>query len=208
MDRALEAVMAEAGVTGALVDIGGDIRCAGAGPCDGKWQVNLPQPLMPFDNAPACGAFMLGEGAVATSGCGPRDEQSGGGWISATIDPRTGWPVSQRRSATAIAQTAMDADALATIALVSGEAEARACMRHLPDMSARVTRPDGVDWMHGSRAPLFQWIDFDQPPSAGAPVDDYKSGWSDGWIATVTFNAPPKDMRRSIAFRSPMSRSG
>ena len=203
VDRALEAVMATAGVSGAMVDIGGDIRCAGAGPCDGKWQVNLPQPLMPFDNAPACGAFEMEEGAVATSGCGPRDERADGGAISATINPQTGWPVAYRRSATAIAPTAMAADALATIALVSGDAEAKACLRQMPGMAARVTRPDGVDWLHGDERPLFRWIDFEQPPSAKAPVDDYKSGWSDGWIATVTFNAPPKDMRRSIAFRSP-----
>ncbi|MDP3491750.1 MAG: DUF2271 domain-containing protein [Hyphomonadaceae bacterium] len=203
VDRALEAAMATAGVSGAMVDIGGDIRCAGAGPCDGKWQVGLPQPLMPFENAPACGMFALGEGAVATSGCGPRDARAGGGWISSTIDPRTGWPMAQRCSATAIAPTAMDADALATIALVSRQAEARDLLRRVPGMAARVTRPEGVDWLRGNEQTAFQWIDFEQTPGAGAAVDDYKSGWPDGWIASVTFSAPPKDMRRAIALRSP-----
>lgn len=200
VDRALEAAMATPGVAGAMVDIGGDIRCAGAGPCDGAWQVGLPQPLMPFDNAPVCGMFALGEGAVATSGCGPRDVRAGGGWISATIDPRNGWPVAQRCSATAVAPTAMDADALATIALVSGQA--RDVLKRLPGMAARVTRPEGVEWLQGGEPAPFRWIDFEQSPSAGA-ADEYRSGWPDGWIASVTFSAPPKDMRRAIAFRSP-----
>lgn len=200
VDRALEAAMAAPGVAGAMVDIGGDIRCAGAGPCDGSWQVGLPQPLMPFDNAPVCGMFALGEGAVATSGCGPRDARAGGSWISATIDPRTGWPVAQRCSATVVAPTAMDADVLATIALVGGRA--RDVLKRLPDVAARVTQPEGVEWLQGDKPAPFRWIDFEQPPSAGA-VDEYRSGWPDGWIASVTFSAPPKDMRRAIAFRSP-----
>ena len=201
VDRALEAAMTTPGVAGTMVDIGGDIRCAGAGPCDGSWQVGLPQPLMPFDNAPACGMFALGEGAVATSGCGPRDARAGGGWISATLDPRNGWPVAQRCSATVVAPTAMDADALATIALVSGQA--RDVLQRVPGAAARVTRPEGVEWLQSDEPAPFRWIDFEQPPSAGAAVDEYRSGWPDGWIASVTFSAPPKDMRRAIAFRSP-----
>lgn len=200
VDRALEAAMATAGVAGAMVDIGGDIRCAGAGPCDGAWQVGLPQPLLPFDNAPTCGMFALGEGAVATSGCGPRDARASGGWISATIDPRSGWPVAHRCSATTVAHTAMDADALATIALVSGQA--RDVVKRSPGAAARVTRPEGVEWLRGDEPAPFRWIDFEQPPAAGA-ADEYRSGWPDGWIASVTFSAPPKDMRRAIAFRSP-----
>lgn len=199
IDRALDAAMA--GVHGAMIDIGGDIRCAGEGPNNGRWQIGLPQPLTTFDNAPACGAFVLKQGAVATSGCGPRDAHAAG-LRSATLDPRTGWPVAHKRSASVAAATAMDADALATVMLVGGEAEARTCLGRAPGAAGRVTQPGGVDWLHGQQPPLFQWIDYEQPPQ-GAAQDEYRSGWPDGWIASVTFTAPPKDMRRAIALRSP-----
>ena len=205
VDRALAAAMAEPGVFAAMVDIGGDIRCAGAGPEKGRWRVNLPDPLMPFDNASALGSFALADAAIATSGCGPRDRRVGTQMVSATLDPRTGWPVAYRRSASAIAASAMDADALATTILVSKTDEARALIARTPGMAARVARPAGADWFGADQAGgLFRWIDFEAPQKTQAPPQpDYKSGWEDGWIAKLTFNAPPKDMRRDIAFRSP-----
>jgi thiamine biosynthesis lipoprotein len=197
VDRALEAAMAVAGVSRAMVDIGGDVRCAGRG----AWRIELPQPLSPFDNAPACGAFAMSDGAVATSGCGPRDRQVGADMISATIDPRTGWPVSHWRSATAVGPSAMAADALATAMLVLSSEEAGACIQRVKDMAARVTRPGGVTWLGQQRGePSPQWIEYapQKVQGAGAP-----SLWKEGWYANVTFSAPPKDMRREIAFRSP-----
>ncbi len=193
IDRALDAAMASA--TGAMVDIGGDIACAGEGPRNGLWQIALPDPLTTFDNAPAHGAFSMARGAVATSGCGPRDLHVGG-TRSATIDPRTGWLIAHQRSAAIAAASAMDADALATIALVDSGA-ARASLKASPGAMGRITRPGGVDWLQAGE-PHALPISYEE-----APQDDYKSGWPDGWIASVTFTAPPKDMRRAIALRSP-----
>ena len=194
IDRALDATMTSA--AGAMVDIGGDIACAGQGPHNGQWQIALPAPLSTFDNVPAHGAFSLASGAVATSGCGPRDLH-GSTTRSATIDPRTGWPVAHQRSATIVASSAMEADALATIALVSDEAATRACLASSPGAMGRITRPTGIDWLNANE-PQALPIRYEQ-----APQDDYKSGWADGWIVNVTFTAPPKDMRRAIALRSP-----
>lgn len=196
IDRALEAAMTSA--TGAMVDIGGDIACAGQGPRDGAWQIALPDPLSTFDNAPAHGAFNLQKGAVATSGCGPRDSHATG-IRSATLDPRTGWPVAHQRSVAVAAASAMDADALATIALVGDEAAARASLRASPGAMGRITTPAGVDWMRAEEPRLLP-ISYEEAP---APQDDYRSGWPEGWIASVVFTAPPKDMRRAIALRSP-----
>jgi len=193
IDRALDAAMTSA--TGAMVDIGGDIACAGQGPHNGHWQIALPDPLSTFDNAPSHGAFTLARGAVATSGCGPRDLH-GSTIRSATIDPRTGWPVAHQRSAAMAASSAMEADALATIALVSNDAT-RASLKASPGATGRITHPAGVDWLAADE-PQALPIRYEK-----APQDDYKSGWPDGWIANVTFTAPPKDMRRAIALRSP-----
>ncbi len=197
VDRALEAAMAVPGVLRAMVDIGGDVRCAG----EGDWRIELPQPLSPFDNAPACGAFAMSEGAVATSGCGPRDRKVGADMISATLDPRAGWPVPHWRSATAVGPSAMAADALATAMLVLSPSEAAACMARVKGMSARVTLPGGVTWLGQQRGEASpQWIEYAPQKVQGASAPTL---WKDGWYANVTFTAPPKNMRREIAFRSP-----
>lgn len=197
VDRALGAATGVGGVTGAMVDIGGDIRCAGAGPDGGRWRVDLPDPLSTFDNAPLAGEIGLADAAIATSGCGPRDVGADGMVRSATLDPRTGWPVAHRRSATALAPSAMDADALATAMLVMTPDAARAMIAGMPGVSARLTQPDGARWF-GRAQP--HWIEYAPAPQPGQGAP---SLWKQGWYADITFEAPPKDMRREIAFRSP-----
>jgi thiamine biosynthesis lipoprotein len=197
VDRALVAAMSVGGVTGAMLDIGGDIRCAGTGPDSGRWRVDVPDPLSTFDNAPLAGEAGLAEAAIATSGCGPRDVGANGRVRSATLDPRTGSPVAHKRSATVIASTAMDADALATAMLVLGEDAAERLAAQLPGVSARVSHPGGSRWI-GAAQP--HWIEYAPAPQSGQGAP---SLWKQGWYADITFEAPPKDMRREIAFRSP-----
>lgn len=123
--------------------------------------------------------------------------------LSATLDPRTGWPVAHVRSATALGPCAMEADALATAMLVLSREEAETCFAPAEAMAARVTGEDGADWLW-RQAPA-QWRQKGASPrnkSAGKE-DTYQSGWEPGWTADITFTAPPKDMRRAIAFRSP-----
>jgi thiamine biosynthesis lipoprotein len=197
VDRALAAAAGVCGVTGAMLDIGGDIRCAGAGPDNGRWRVDVPDPLSTFDNAPLAGEAGLADASIATSGCGPRDVGANGKVRSATLDARTGWPVSHKRSATVIASTAMDADALATAMLVLGEDAAEGLAAQLPGVSARVSHPGGSRWI-GAAQP--HWIEYAPAPQPGQGAP---SLWKQGWYADITFEAPPKDMRREIAFRSP-----
>lgn len=196
VDRAADAVMQTPGVRGAMVDIGGDIRCTGAGP-QGGWRIGAPDPLSPFDNAPLAGEGILRDAAIATSGCGPRDRLVGEQTVSATLDPRTGWPASHRRSVTAFAPDAMEADALATAMLVLDDEAAERTIAQLPGLSARVTGPGGARWIG---APQPHWIEYAPQPQAGQGAPTL---WKQGWYANITFEAPPKDMRREIAFRSP-----
>lgn len=197
VDCALLAAMRITGVTGVTVDIGGDIRCAGGGPNGGRWRIDVPDPLSTFDNAPLAGEVELADAAIATSGCGPRDVGVDGHVRSATLDPRTGWPVAHQRSATAIASSAMEADALATAMLVLGEDEAERLAARLPGASARIAHPGGSRWI-GAAPP--HWIEYAPAPQPGQGAP---SLWKQGWYANITFEAPPKDMRREIAFRSP-----
>ena len=201
VDRALTMAMAAPGVSGAMVDIGGDVRVAGEAADEAGWRIGLPDPLLPYENAPVLGRIMLRDGAVATSGCGPRDRRIGGRAVSATIDPRTGWPVAHRRAATAIAGTAMEADALATAMLVLSEDEARACIEAMPGAVARVAEPGRAVWLSGRvQAERVRWEPF---VPQGPVKQQAGETWTEGWIASVTFEAPPKNMRQERAFRSP-----
>jgi len=52
------------GATGVCLSIGGDIRCAGAGPIDGSWLIVVAHPT---DPSRTLGTIRLNDGAVATS---------------------------------------------------------------------------------------------------------------------------------------------
>jgi thiamine biosynthesis lipoprotein len=205
VDRALEAAMASSAISGALLDIGGDIRCAGEAPGGSNWLVGLPYPLIPYDNAPLVGGMALRDRAIATSGCGPRDRLVGKERRSATLDPYTGWPVPHRRSATAITSSALDADALATALLNLTPAAGAELVKSFPGASARLARPDEADWLLGgvgrSVNPPPEWITI-QSRSAGSSQPEGPK-WHDRWVAFVSFTAPPRQMKRDIAFRSP-----
>ena len=119
VDQALAAARSVDGVSGALVDIGGDIAASGAAPGSG-WTAGVPDPRIVADNAPLVAGVRMHNAAIATSGRGPRDRLIGSVRHSPTLDPRTGRPVDRSISATVSASTAMDADALASALLVAG----------------------------------------------------------------------------------------
>ncbi|MBR4826635.1 MAG: FAD:protein FMN transferase [Bacteroidales bacterium] len=118
------------GVTDMLVDIG-EIFCEGVNP-DGKpWSIGIDTPT-DGNNTP--GASLAGiwhsDGAphgVVTSGNYRKFYIRDGRKYAHTIDPRTGYPVDHNLlSATVVAPTATEADALATFFMVIGPDEARA----------------------------------------------------------------------------------
>lgn len=117
------------GVTDMLVDIG-EIYCEGHNPSGLGWSIGIDTPV-DGNNTP--GAMMSGVwqsdgGAhgVVTSGNYRKFYVRDGKKYAHTLDPRTGWPVEHNLlSATVVAPTAADADALATWFMVIGFDEAR-----------------------------------------------------------------------------------
>ncbi|MBK5287786.1 MAG: FAD:protein FMN transferase [Acidimicrobiia bacterium] len=102
-----------AGAAGALVNVGGDLRVAGASPHPFGWTVDL-------DHAPG-GRVALTEGGLATSATTKRRWQIGNSVRHHVIDPTTGTPAQTGvASATVIARRAVDAETLATAALTAG----------------------------------------------------------------------------------------
>lgn len=127
IDRAVEA-MRQAGCTGGLVDVGGDVRCFGRPPQKDYWLVAVQDP---FDTDPGrrLATLKLNGGALCTSGNyrGGRNYKIAGKRYSHIIDPRPGPtmgmalpPEATPASVTVFAPTAMAADAWATALSVLG----------------------------------------------------------------------------------------
>ena len=123
IDKALEAMRA-AGVLGALVDIGGDLRCFGQPPEGSLWTVDVRDP---FGEDPLAEIGVWGA-AVCTSGDYARFVEIEGRRYGHIVDPRTGRLAEAACSVTVVAQTAMEADIWATALSVLG----RDGIEHLP----------------------------------------------------------------------------
>lgn len=101
-----------------MVDIGGELVVSGLNPKGGKWRVGVSKPEDSLDSNVA-EIIEITDCAVATSGNYRQFYQTEDGMVGHTIDPRTGLPaVNNIVSATIIAPTCMEADALATAAMV------------------------------------------------------------------------------------------
>lgn len=115
-DRAAEACR-RAGAPFGLVDLGGDVAVVGA-QADGRpWEI---EPKTPPGGSASLGTFRLEAGGVATSGDYERWTMVGGKRCSHILDARTGRPASGLSSVTVIADTALLAGTLATIAILRG----------------------------------------------------------------------------------------
>ena len=135
------------GVTAMLVDIG-EIYCEGLNASGRGWAIGIDTPE---DGNQTPGASLSGiwisDGrphGVVTSGNYRKFYIRDGKKYAHTIDPRTGYPVTHNLlSATVVAPSAAEADALATICMVVGPEEAQALILSLPDTEACLITSDG-----------------------------------------------------------------
>lgn len=132
---AAEQALAElrgAGLSGALVNAGGDVAAFGT-PADGhRWRVGIRHPWRP--DALACVIEL--DAAAATSGPYERGAH--------LIDPATRRPASRAASATVTGPSLTLADALATGVAVGGD-EALAAVAALDGYAGYLIRPDGSE---------------------------------------------------------------
>jgi thiamine biosynthesis lipoprotein len=104
-----------AGYESFVVDVGGDMRIGGAAPRPRAVEVEHPLADRPAH------VFTLDRGAVATSGLASRVWRQGEGFSHHLLDPSTGRPAwTGVVQATAVADTALHAEAVAKQALLSG----------------------------------------------------------------------------------------
>ena len=138
------------GVHNMLVDIG-EIFCEGVNPSGRGWTIGVDNPVDGNDtpgqdirgvwtsDGSACG--------IVTSGNYRKFYIRDGRKYAHTIDPRTGYPVTHDLlSATVVAPTAAEADALATACMVLGPEEAQRLIESRPDTEGYLITGSGT-WM-------------------------------------------------------------
>ena len=122
-----------AGIRHGLINLGGDICIVGPQPDGRPWPIGVVHPL---HNDSAIATLELTKGALTTSGGYERFVEIEGHRYSHLIDPRTGWPVEGLSSVSVVADQAIVAGSIASIALLQRPA-------------------DGLDWLERCGAPYL-----------------------------------------------------
>ena len=140
VDQACAAALADANaISGVLVDIGGDMKVAG----EMTAHIGVAPPRGDSETARPIARLHLKNQAVTTSGDLYRGFDIAGRHYSHIIDPRTGRPVQDVVSATVIAPTAEEADALATAFSVLPPAQSLALAATRPGVHCLLVGRDG-----------------------------------------------------------------
>lgn len=113
VDRALESAMHH-GVSQAMVNIGGDLRHAGAK----SIPVEITDPTADAENSKPLQTIRISNQAVATSGGYRRGFTKDGERFSHVFDAILGHPAETKMSVSVIADSALEADAVATVASI------------------------------------------------------------------------------------------
>lgn len=118
---------------------GSSVLAAGFPPREpAGWPVAVGNPCRPSERL---GVVRLRDQALGASGAAEQFFVEGGRRYGHILDPRTGWPAHRLLSATAIAPTAAEADALSTAFYVLGLEGTREFLRSRPDAGAILVRP-------------------------------------------------------------------
>lgn len=128
MNKASNVAMGTPGVSGLVMNIGGDILVRG----EHTEQVQISNPKADAENDSPLAEVKISNKTIATSGNYRRGELIGGKWYSHIVDPRTGQPASGVISATVVANKATDAGALATALNVLSPEEGKQLVASIP----------------------------------------------------------------------------
>lgn len=142
-DIVVAELLARPDVNGALVSIGGDLRCDGLGPHGPGWAIEAGEPVAGVPDE----VLVVGGGGVATSTAARRRWRTDAGWAHHLIDPRTRRPAEEPPAAvTVVAGRATDAEWIATAVAAGG----RELLYRLDgDVAVIITDADGRRFEHG-----------------------------------------------------------
>jgi len=139
LQQASAAVRKLPGVTGVLLNLGGDLCGWGDAPSF----IGIQDPHQPQENAPPLTAVRLKDAAIATSGGYQRYYTFGERRYSHLIDPRTGRPADGIASATVVAPTSVIANVLATTLCVLAPDEGLRLIAATPEADCLIVTASG-----------------------------------------------------------------
>ena len=116
-DRAA-AILRDAGIAHALVNLGGDVRAIGSRGDGTPWRIAIRDPR---DGEAVVGTMLVDDEAIATSGDYERYVEVDGRRYCHILDPRSGMPVGHWQSASVVAPLTILAGSYATIAMLAGD---------------------------------------------------------------------------------------
>jgi thiamine biosynthesis lipoprotein len=134
-------VLKEHGVTGGVVNAGGDLVIFGTQENGKPWRIGIANPL---DRDKTFAWLDTTEQAVVTSGNYENYIEVDGRRLSHILDPRTGWPVEELRSVTIVCPDGELADALATGVSVLGVEKGLALVDRLKGVEAMLVDSGGT----------------------------------------------------------------
>ncbi len=136
----LMALFRSAGVSSAIVELGGNVQALGAKPDGSPWRVAVQAPEGGY-----AGALEVVDKAVVTSGGYQRYFEQDGVAYCHIIDPSTGYPAeSGLSSATIVADRGVQGDGLSTALFVMGRERAEAYWREHQDFDFILLGADGT----------------------------------------------------------------
>ncbi len=166
LDRAAELLRTKWGVRSALLHGGGSSVCAiGRPPGDARgWPVRLKHPT---DPDASLGVVRLANAGLGTSAATFQFFEYNGRKLGHLLDPRTGWPADGALSASVVAPTAAEADAMSTAAFVTGAEGAERLTRLRPALGAVVQAEVNPAREGGGDSTLHE---HPRPRGRGSPV--------------------------------------
>jgi FAD:protein FMN transferase len=182
VDRAARRALAVRGVSGVLINAGGDVVVRG----DWTQRIGVADPVANADNAAPLSTMSVRDAVVATSGGSRRGFDIAGRHYSHVLDPRTGQPTTIV-SATVVSSDAVEAGALATAFCVLTPVESAALARSRPGVEFALSLSDG----RRIESPGWRNLEARPRPHPGfkGPVEALyaaeQASWS-GWQLTVT----------------------
>jgi len=120
------------GINDFMIELGGEVYCAGLNKAGQPWQIAIDQPLANGERA-IQEIVGVSNAGIATSGSYRSFYEKDSKRFSHTIDPKSGYPVEHNLlSATVVASDAAHADAYATALMVMGPEKSKAFLSEPP----------------------------------------------------------------------------
>ena len=128
-------IVKQAGITHALIDIGGTISTVGKRPDESLWNIGIRDPRVQHGQPVI--STQVENRSISTSGSYERYFEQDGVRYHHILDPATGYPVRNNLIAVSVfSNSATDADALSTACFVLGYEKAVKLLAELPDTEA------------------------------------------------------------------------